>query len=39
MREMEFSSISRKFLGILIHQELMERQVVRCVFMLIHIKR
>jgi hypothetical protein len=26
-------------LGVLIHQEFLERQVVRCVFMLIRIKR
>jgi len=31
MRELGFSSISHKFLGVLIYQEFLERQVVSCV--------
>jgi hypothetical protein len=38
MLEMDFSSVSRKFLGVLIHQEPLGLQVVSCVFMLIRIK-
>lgn len=38
MRELGFSSITRNFPSVLIHREFLERQVVRCVIMLIRIK-